>query len=270
MSVVVAVKDKRFNRYIMCADTQLSFGGLKKAMGEGQSKVIQYQVGNFPRAILGGVGRYKTLQILSLTSLLNADDYVNNPHGFSLEWVFTVLVPRIQSIFTPLHLMVHDKDNPDELIMPNSFLFACQDKCYYITGEGCVHPIADGWAIGEGSTLALGAITDVIENPFKKASRAVKTASQVYQSINDSVDYAVTVDVGEEQDYILQDDFDGLDKYWDKFMTTMQKEEDTRAQFSAYVEVVKSIVDEETFSKISAAYDKIGICEGSTDAKGED
>lgn len=282
MSVVIAVKDEQFGRYIMGADTQMSFGeDYKRDMSDGESKIISYQVGDYPKVLLGGAGRYKTLQILSLTKLISADDFVDNPNGFSLEWVFTVLVPRMQSIFAPLGLMMKSPDNDQELWMPNSFIFACQDKCYYINGEGCVHPIEDCWAIGSGAPLALGAIKNFDENPMKKIARAITSTSEVITSVNDTIDYDMTIDIGNEKDYLSTFDFEGVEKYWVEYKEKQQEientetallklYEDTRAEFSAYVEAVKSVVDEETLSKISAAYDKKAICEGSTDAKGED
>lgn len=281
MSVVIAVKDEQFGRYIFGADTQVSFGeDYKLDMGDGESKIITYQVGNYPKAILGGVGRLKTLQILSFTQLLNADDFASNPDGFSMEWVFTVLVPRIQSMFIPLGLMTKGGDDGQELFFPNTFLFACQDKCYYICGDGCVHTVEDAWAIGSGGPTAIGAIRNFDENPLKKIARAITSTSQIHASVNDIMDIETTIDVGEEKKYFDTFDFEGLEAYWKEYIAKQQEEEDnmtallklyedTRAEFSAYVDIVKSVVDEETFSKISAAYDATKQSEGSTEAEGE-
>lgn len=283
MSVVIAVKDEQFGRYILGADTQISFGEDYKAdMGDGESKIMTYQIGNYPKVILGGVGRYKPLQVLSFTQLISADDFVSNPDGFSMEWVFTILVPRIQSIFIPLGLMVKNPENEAELCFPNTFLFACQDKCYYICGDGCVHTVDDAWAIGSGGPTAFGAIKNFDENPLKKVVRAITSTSQLHVSVNDTIDIEVTKEIGKEKQYFDAFDFEGVEKYWAEYKK--QEEEQlnaetallnlvrkSQAQFSAYKEIVKSIVDEETFSKISAAYDGIDdVCEGSTDAKGED
>lgn len=266
MSVVVAVKDKQFNRYVLGADTQITFGtDYKTELSDGESKIITYQVGDYPKVLFGGVGRYKTLQILSFTKLISADDFIDNPNGFTAEWVFTVLVPRIQSIFLPLGLMTKSSDTEEELCMPNSFLFACEDKCYYITGDGCVHTIDDCWAIGSGAPLALGAIKNCDENPFKKVARAIRSTSEVIISVNDIIDYDVTIDIGKEKDYLATFDFDGVEKYWKEYLEQEETEENTCAallkmyensqkEFRAYKDIVKSIVDEDTFTKITTTY----------------
>jgi len=193
MSLVVVIKDK--DRVIMGADKQASTGATKD---HAATKV--WEVRDLPDAIMGGVGSMRVNQIIQYSDIIDKNDLM---YGVTTEFIIKSLVPTLLATLESngICCTIQDDDLPAKAkVIPNTFVFAYEDRAWVIWSDLSVIEIDNYFAIGSGSEVANGALyaTPTL-NPFERIVTSIEAAAEVTLFVDNGIDLIAT-------DYYKEDD----------------------------------------------------------------
>jgi len=184
MSLVIAIKDK--DRIVLGGDKQTSAGNNKDHLA---TKI--WEVPGLPGAIMGGVGSFRASQIIQYVDLIDKNSLSNN---LSIEWVVKYLAPTIYATLEANGVnCTQGEEGFETRMMPNSFLFAYEDKAWMIWNDLSVTELLDYMAIGSGADIARGVLFATPDkNPFERIITAIDAAAESTVYVDDGVDVLLT------------------------------------------------------------------------------
>jgi len=151
MSVVVAIKKE--NKVYMGADSQVSKGGTRLSLSNPNNYKV-WKVKGVENCLMGSVGNLRDACVIRIMhGLVREIDAIKGDIDF--EYVVGRIVPLIKEELTDYGYLKKDAlfDGFD-----SSFLFAYEDKLFYINSDASVIEIDDCIAIGSGSNEAIGSL----------------------------------------------------------------------------------------------------------------
>ena len=182
MSVVVAIKEK--DKIYIGADSQVTKGGTRTTLHNPNNYKI-WKVDGSDNCLMGHVGNLRDANIIRLMNNV-VDDYDEFYKRVDYRFVVKYLVPTIvKQLKDAMFLKA-----PDDFVdyMDSSYLFAYQNKLFYINSDCSVIEIDDYIAIGSGANEAIGSLHSTIgEDPKTRIIKAIKSsaANDIY------VDYPI-------------------------------------------------------------------------------
>ena len=189
MSLVIAIKDK--DRIVFGADKQVSGAGSKS-----HNTIKIWDVPELPGAIMGGVGSLRASQVIQYSKLIDLNAMADSSSGtIDTSYIITVLVPQIVLQLQSAGVCCIAEDGVEEktLVLPNSFLFAYEDRAWMIWNDLSVSEIEDYLAIGSASDVAKGvlfATTD--KNPFDRIVTCIDAAAEATLYVDHGIDFLAT------------------------------------------------------------------------------
>ena len=198
MSVVVAIK--KDGKVYMGADSQVSKGGTRLSLTNPNNYKI-WKVKGVENCLMGSVGNLRDACVVRvMRGLVREIDAIKDEVDF--EYVVGRIVPMIREELIDYGYI--KKDGVFEGF-DSSFLFAYQDKLYYINSDASVIEIDDCIAIGSGSSEAIGSLLTSmnIEDSKERIIKAIKSSAthDIY------VDYPIILSDTESTDFdVLMED----------------------------------------------------------------
>ena len=184
MSLVVAIKDK--DRIVLGADKQVSTGDSK---AHTSTKI--WQVEELPGAVMGSVGSARASQVIQYSNVI--DRNLVNEADLSTDFIICSLAPMIAAGLKQNGISLENKEETVCDMMPNSFIFAYQDRAWMIWNDLSVTEIGEYLAIGSGSDVARGALfATKNKNPFERIVTAIDAAADSTLFVDDGIDMLVT------------------------------------------------------------------------------
>lgn len=184
MSLVVAIKDK--DRIVLGADKQVSTGDSK---AHTSTKI--WQVEELPGAVMGSVGSARASQVIQYSNVI--DRNLVNEADLSTDFIICSLAPMIAAGLKQNGISLENKEENVCDMMPNSFIFAYQDRAWMIWNDLSVTEIGEYLAIGSGSDVARGALfATKNKNPFERIVTAIDAAADSTLFVDDGIDMLVT------------------------------------------------------------------------------
>jgi len=192
MSLVIAIKDK--DRIVLGADKQVSSGDSKE-----HTSTKIWQVDELPGAIMGSVGSARASQIIQYSNIIDKNLLSND---ISTDFVICSIAPTIAAGLKQNGINIDAKDDGICDMMPNSFIFAYQDRAWLIWNDLSVSELGEYLAIGSGSDVAKGALfATKKQNPFERIVTAIDAAADSTLFVDDGIDLLVTdVHDGDQKD----------------------------------------------------------------------
>lgn len=172
MSVVVAIK--KDGKVYMGADSQVSKGGTRLSLTNPNNYKI-WKVKGVENCLMGSVGNLRDACVVRvMRGLVREIDAIKDEVDF--EYVVGRIVPMIREELIDYGYI--KKDGVFEGF-DSSFLFAYQDKLYYINSDASVIEIDDCIAIGSGSSEAIGSLLTSmnIEDSKERIIKAIKSSA---------------------------------------------------------------------------------------------
>ena len=198
MSVVVAIK--KDGKVYMGADSQVSKGGTRLSLTNPNNYKI-WKVKGVDNCLMGSVGNLRDACVVRvMRGLVREIDAIKDEVDF--EYVVGRIVPMIREELIDYGYI--KKDGVFEGF-DSSFLFAYQDKLYYINSDASVIEIDDCIAIGSGSSEAIGSLLTSmnIEDSKERIIKAIKSSAthDIY------VDYPIILSDTESTEFdVLMED----------------------------------------------------------------
>ena len=198
MSVVVAIK--KDGKVYMGADSQVSKGGTRLSLTNPNNYKI-WKVNGVENCLMGSVGNLRDACVVRvMRGLVREIDAIKDEVDF--EYVVGRIVPMIREELIDYGYI--KKDGVFEGF-DSSFLFAYQDKLYYINSDASVIEIDDCIAIGSGSSEAIGSLLTSmnIEDSKERIIKAIKSSAthDIY------VDYPIILSDTESTEFdVLMED----------------------------------------------------------------
>ena len=198
MSVVVAIK--KDGKVYMGADSQVSKGGTRLSLTNPNNYKI-WKVKGVENCLMGSVGNLRDACVVRvMRGLVREIDAIKDEVDF--EYVVGRIVPMIREELIDYGYI--KKDGVFEGF-DSSFLFAYQDKLYYINSDASVIEIDDCIAIGSGSSEAIGSLLTSmnIEDSKERIIKAIKSSAthDIY------VDYPIILSDTESTEFdVLMED----------------------------------------------------------------
>ncbi len=198
MSVVVAIK--KDGKVYMGADSQVSKGGTRLSLTNPNNYKI-WKVKGVENCLMGSVGNLRDACVVRvMRGLVREIDAIKDEVDF--EYVVGRIVPMIRE-----ELIDYEYIKKDGVFegFDSSFLFAYQDKLYYINSDASVIEIDDCIAIGSGSSEAIGSLLTSmnIEDSKERIIKAIKSSAthDIY------VDYPIILSDTESTEFdVLMED----------------------------------------------------------------
>lgn len=183
MSVVIAVHDK--DRFVIGADKQASTGGTKD---HASTKI--WQVSDLPGAVMGGVGSARASQIIQYSHIIDKNNLDVEP---TTEFIVCSLAPVIAATLKDAGITFSSDEEVNCPLMPNSFIFAYQDKAWMIWNDLSVTEIGDYFTIGSGADVANGVLYATPgKNPFERIVTCIDAAAESTLFVDHGVDLLAT------------------------------------------------------------------------------
>ena len=188
MSLVIAIRNK--DRIVLGSDKQTSTGVTKDHTA---TKI--WEVQDLPGAIMGGVGSCRVSQVIQYSNIVDLNDVREN--GIDITYVINSLVPYIvgtlKSHGVNCNLKTKELDGDESTFIPNTFLFAYEDRAWMIWNDLSVTELQDYLAIGSGSDVANGALFATPEkNPFTRIVTSIDAAAETTLFVDNGVDILAT------------------------------------------------------------------------------
>lgn len=188
MSVVVAIKEN--GKIYIGADSQCTRGGTRRTLSNANNYKI-WRVPDTEHCLMAHVGLVREANVARVARDLVPEIYrLKGLVDFS--FVVKHLIPRLFDEFEENRILRNEDGLP---VFDSSFLFAYEDKLFYISKNATVLEIDDFCAIGSGECEAIGSLLSTEGEPceerIKKAIKA-SAASDIY------VDYPIIIANTEE------------------------------------------------------------------------
>lgn len=185
MSVVVAIK--KDGNIFMGADSQISRGETRITLSNPNNFKI-WRVSDVPHCLMGCVGNLRAGNIIKVVDEL-IPEMVCMKDGVNFRFVVKSLVPHIIAELDSYNALSRSKDGGFD--MEAEFLFAYNDNLYYIDRYGAVIEVEDFYAMGSGSSEAMGSLFSSVKEsePIKRILTAIRAsaAHDIY------VDYPIVI-----------------------------------------------------------------------------
>lgn len=181
MSVVVAIKED--GKIYLGADSQCTSGGTRRSLSNPNNYKI-WKVKNAPNCIMGHVGNVRDANVIKIIPNM-VDELTILKNQVDFEYMVSDVVPHI---IYQLERRNYIKKEPVFDGLDSSFVFAYEDKHFYISGDASVIEIDDCIALGSGKSQATGSLLCTSgEKPFDRIIKAIKAsaANDIY------VDYPI-------------------------------------------------------------------------------
>ena len=183
MSVVVAIKEN--GKVYIGADSQCTRGSTRRTLSNANNYKI-WRVPDTEHCLMAHVGLIREANVARVArDLVPEICQIKGLVDFS--FVVKHLIPRLFNEFEENRILRKDEDVP---VFESSFLFAYEDKLFYISKNATVLEIDDYCAIGSGECEAIGSLLSTegesCEKRIKKAIKA-SAASDIY------VDYPIII-----------------------------------------------------------------------------
>jgi ATP-dependent protease HslVU (ClpYQ) peptidase subunit len=184
MSLVVAIKNK--NRFVIGADKQVSTG-----LSKDHTAIKLWNLAELPDAIMGSVGTIRAMQVIQYSDIIDKNCFGEE---ITTEFIVKSLVPTIVATLEGNGVDCSEGDEKKSIkYMPNSFIFAINDKAWLIWNDLSVTEIVDTMAIGSGSDIAKGALYATKDkDPFSRIVTCIDAASETTLYVDDGIDILAT------------------------------------------------------------------------------
>jgi len=187
MSLVIAIRDK--DRIVLGSDKQSSYGVNKQ---HDATKI--WESVDIPGALIGGVGMMRASQIIQYNKIVDLNELSDT--GLTTEFIINSVVPGIVSQLQSHGVFcgqIEEKDVGSSIMIPNTFIFAFEDRAWIISPDLSVSELGDYLAIGSGSDVANGALYATPDkNPFERIVTSIKAAAETTLFVDDEIDFLVT------------------------------------------------------------------------------
>lgn len=195
MSVVIAIKDKENDRFILGADKQVSGMNSK----ETNANKVWYLADSAGECCMGGVGTLRANQIIQYTQGLIDWNIIYSKGDIDTGYVVLYLT---EALYQALNKHGGADDSLDAPVssplsttkfLPNEFIFAYQSKCWVIHQDLSVTEVQDYIAIGSGNEIALGSLDETVGQPiFDRITKAIDKAAERTLYVNHEIDFVST------------------------------------------------------------------------------
>ena len=193
MSLVVAIKHK--DRIVLGADKQVSTGDTKD-----HTSTKIWPVDELPGAVMGSVGSARASQIIQYASVIDKNAFNNE---IDTDFIICSLAPTIAEGLKRNGISVETPEGGACELMPNSFIFAFQNRAWLIWNDLSVTEIEDYLAIGSGSDVARGVLYATSDkDPFDRIVTSIDAAAESTLYVDNGIDLLSTKSYENDTDLI--------------------------------------------------------------------
>lgn len=183
MSLVIAIKNR--DRIVLGADKQASTGGNKI-----HTNTKVWEIPELPGALMGSVGIARATQIIQYANIIDKNVIRSN---IDTDFVICSLVPIIVAALKSNGIMVEATSDSLCEMIPNSFIFAYEDRAWVIGNDLSVSELDDYLAIGSGADVARGALFATQQkNPFERIITSIDAAAETTLFVDNGIDILST------------------------------------------------------------------------------
>lgn len=183
MSVIVAIKEND-KIYIGC-DSQATKGGTRTTL-KNKNNYKVWKVIGVDNCLMASVGALRDACVIR-----TMDNLITEYNIYKKQICYSFVVNRIiPDIIERLQDVHYLKKSDVFECMDSSYLFAYENKLYYIGCDGSVVEVDDCVAIGSGKNEAIGSLlTSIGQDPEERIIKAIKASatSDIY------VDYPIII-----------------------------------------------------------------------------
>lgn len=190
MSVVVALKEG--DTFYIGADMQASYGNLKY-LPQSKSATMEtfkiWEVANTKRAVMGGVGDLREIQIIKYADNL-IDELSVLKSAINTKYVVNNLAAQMHKLLSENHAI-----KSDALTMHSEYIFCFKNKAWIISSSFAALEIDDYAAIGSGQEVALGSLKSTENSdlsPEERVEQAIQAAIQNTVYVGGEVEILLT------------------------------------------------------------------------------
>jgi len=201
LSLVIAVKDK--DRFVFGSDKQASTG-----LNKSHDATKIWEVDDLPGAIMAGVGSCRASQIIQYSALVDYN-FVMDMGGVTTNYIINSMVPiivgQLKNNGICCNIASDEKETSVDTMIPNTFLFAYQDKAWMIYHDLSVVEIENYQAIGSGAEVANGVLFATPEkNPFERIVTCIDAAAETTLFVDHGVDFLATEYYPKDADQMMK------------------------------------------------------------------